>query len=157
MYRQVGLREKNDPQACLNMRSVMSSPIGRSPLGSSVHEILKARILEWVAIPYSRGSSRPRDRTWVARDSVHGKVDSLPEPPGKPCVQACRVLLCFAVCTLQICMLYRLRLEEGQRQSVLLLLFQQHLLTSRLCVMFGNPHAMSNFLITISDTVTSHL
>ena len=36
-----------------------------SPPGSSVHGILKARILEWIAIPFSRGSSRPRDQTWV--------------------------------------------------------------------------------------------
>ena len=34
--------------------------------GSSVHGILQARILEWVAIPFSRGSSRPSDRTWVS-------------------------------------------------------------------------------------------
>ena len=34
--------------------------------GSSVHGILQARILEWVAIPFSRGSSPPRDRTWVS-------------------------------------------------------------------------------------------
>ena len=33
--------------------------------GSSVHGILQARTLEWVTIPFSRGSSRPRDRTWV--------------------------------------------------------------------------------------------
>ena len=33
--------------------------------GSSVHGILQARILEWVAIPFSRGSSRPSDWTWV--------------------------------------------------------------------------------------------
>ena len=35
--------------------------------GSSVHAILQARILEWVAIPFSRGSSWPRDRTQVSR------------------------------------------------------------------------------------------
>ena len=34
--------------------------------GSSVHEILQVRILEWVAIPFSRGSYQPRDRTWVS-------------------------------------------------------------------------------------------
>ena len=38
-----------------------------SPPGSSVHRILQARILEWVAIPFSRGSSPPRDQTWVSR------------------------------------------------------------------------------------------
>ena len=37
-----------------------------SPPGSSVHGILQARVLEWVAIPFSRGSSRPRDWTQVS-------------------------------------------------------------------------------------------
>ena len=40
-----------------------------SPLGSSVCGILQARILEWVAIPFSRGSPQPRDQTqfsWTA-------------------------------------------------------------------------------------------
>ena len=47
----------------------------------TVHGILQARILEWVAFPFSRGSSQPRDRTQVS----HIQVDSLPaEPPGKP-------------------------------------------------------------------------
>ena len=32
----------------------------------TVHEILQARILEWVAFPFSRGSSQPRDRTQVS-------------------------------------------------------------------------------------------
>ena len=34
--------------------------------GSSVHEIFQARVLEWVAFAFSRGSSPPRDRTWVS-------------------------------------------------------------------------------------------
>ena len=38
----------------------------RSPTGSSVYGILQARILEWVAIPFSRGSSQLRDRTQVS-------------------------------------------------------------------------------------------
>jgi len=37
-----------------------------SPPGSSVHGIFQARILEWVAISYSRGSSRPRDQTHIS-------------------------------------------------------------------------------------------
>ena len=37
-----------------------------NPPGSSVHGILQARILEWVAIPFSRGSSPPRDQTPVS-------------------------------------------------------------------------------------------
>ena len=47
------------------------------PLNYTVHGILQARILEWVAIPFSIGSSQPR--------SPALQVDSLPaEPPGKP-------------------------------------------------------------------------
>jgi len=34
--------------------------------GSSVHGLLQARKLEWVAILFSRGSSQPRDQTWVS-------------------------------------------------------------------------------------------
>ena len=36
-----------------------------SPLGSSVHGMFQARILEWVAICYSRGSFQPRDQTHI--------------------------------------------------------------------------------------------
>ena len=37
-----------------------------SPPGSSIHGIFQARIWEWVAISFSRGSSQPRDQTWVS-------------------------------------------------------------------------------------------
>ena len=39
----------------------LCNPMDCSPSGSSVHGILQARILEWLAIPFSRGSSQPRD------------------------------------------------------------------------------------------------
>ena len=52
-----------------------------SPPGSSVHGILQARILEWIAMPSSRGSW-PRDWTCL---SLHWQAGSLPlAPPGKP-------------------------------------------------------------------------
>ena len=41
-------------------------PMDSSLPGSSDFEILQARILEWFAIPFSRGSSRPRDQTQVS-------------------------------------------------------------------------------------------
>ena len=44
-----------------------SWPRGRNPPGSSVHEIFQARILEWVAISFSRESSQPRDQTRLLR------------------------------------------------------------------------------------------
>ena len=50
-------------------RSVVSNslqPVDYSPQSSSIHGILQARILEWVAISFSRGSSWPRDQTQVS-------------------------------------------------------------------------------------------
>ena len=44
----------------------LCDPMDYSPPGSSVHGILQARILEWVAVPFSRGSSQPRDQTQVS-------------------------------------------------------------------------------------------
>ena len=44
----------------------LCDPMNCSPPGSSVCGISQARILEWVAIPFSRGSSGPRDRTHVS-------------------------------------------------------------------------------------------
>ena len=41
----------------------LCDPMDYSPPGSSVHGILQARILEWVAMPSSRGSSQPRDQS----------------------------------------------------------------------------------------------
>ena len=48
-----------------------------SPPGSSVHGIVQARILEWVAISSSRGSSWLRDQTHVSWFVYHWHVDSL--------------------------------------------------------------------------------
>ena len=44
----------------------LCNPVDYSLPSSSVHGILQARILEWVAISFSRGSSQPRNRTWVS-------------------------------------------------------------------------------------------
>ena len=49
-------------QTCLTL----GDPMDCSPPGSSVHGILQAGILEWAAMPSSRGSSQPRDRTQVS-------------------------------------------------------------------------------------------
>ena len=44
----------------------LCDPVDGNPLGSSVHGILQVRILEWVAIPFSRGSSWPRGQIWFS-------------------------------------------------------------------------------------------
>ena len=49
-------------KSCLTL----CDPMDCSPQGSSVHGIFQVRMLEWVVISYSRGSSRPRDRTRVS-------------------------------------------------------------------------------------------
>ena len=65
------------------------NPMDCSPPGSSVHGILQARILEWVDMPSSRGSSWPRDQTRVS--CIAGKFFTT-ELPGKP------MYMCMCVC-----------------------------------------------------------
>ena len=57
-------------QSCPTLRN---NPLDCSPLGSSVHGIPQTRILEWVAISSSRGSSRPRDWTLMSCVSCIGR------------------------------------------------------------------------------------
>ena len=59
-------------------------PIDHSPQGSSVHAILQAGILKWVAISSSMGSSRHRDQTWASCSSCIAGEFFTAEPPGKP-------------------------------------------------------------------------
>ena len=59
----------------VQVKITQSCPTFYDPIDYTVHGILQARILEWVAVPFSRGSFQPRDQT---------QEDSLPaEPPGK--------------------------------------------------------------------------
>ena len=51
--------------------------------GSSVHGTFKARILEWVAMPFSRGSYWPRDQTYASYISCIGRRVFTNESPGK--------------------------------------------------------------------------
>ena len=62
--------------------STLCDHLGCSPPSSSVHGILQARILEWVAIPFSRGSSdlRMEPRSVALQADFFFTV----EPPGKP-------------------------------------------------------------------------
>ena len=63
-------------QSCLTLCDLMDY----GPPGSSVHGIFQERILEWVALPSSRGSSWPRDRTWLSEVSCIGKWVLYHEP-----------------------------------------------------------------------------
>ena len=55
-------KESEVSQSC----PALCYPLDCSPPGSSIHGIFQARVLEWVAISFSRGSSRPRDWTQVS-------------------------------------------------------------------------------------------
>ena len=64
---------------CASVMSFFWAPMNCGPPGSSVHGILQAGILEWVAISSSRGSSWPRDQTHPRlRCLLHWQVASLP-------------------------------------------------------------------------------
>ena len=56
----------------LQLRLTLCDPMDCSLPGSSVHGILQVRILEWVAMPSSRGSSQPKDQTHVSYISLGG-------------------------------------------------------------------------------------
>ena len=53
------------PTLCNPMDSSIPPQSSNLP-GASIHGIFQARVLEWVAISFSRGSSWPKDRTWVS-------------------------------------------------------------------------------------------
>jgi len=72
------------------------------PMDYTVHGILQARILEWIASPFSRGSSQPRDLTqvshiaggfltsWATREAHKGVLEWVAYPlidPGSPALQ----------------------------------------------------------------------
>ena len=67
----------------------LCDPMDYSPLGSSVRGVLQARVLEWVAIPFSRGSSQLRDQTqfsYTGRQILYRVSQCLIKPwnsPGK--------------------------------------------------------------------------
>ena len=88
-------KESEVAQSCLTL----CDPMDCSLSGFSVHGIFQARVLEWGAIAFSRGSFQPRDWTW----SPTLQAEALPsEPPGKPI----GINLCFLFSSY----VYRLRI-----------------------------------------------
>ena len=60
------LSHKGSPNKFLKLKVTQSCPTLCDPMDYTVHGIPQARILEWVAFPFSRGSSQSRDRTQVS-------------------------------------------------------------------------------------------
>ena len=72
---------QNECESEMKVKVAHWCPTLCNPMDYTVHGILQARILEWVAFPFSRGSSQPRERTQVS----HIAGDSFPaKPQGKP-------------------------------------------------------------------------
>ena len=61
------LKGNNKVKVKLLSRVWLCDPMDCSLSGSSVHGIFQARVLEWIAISFSRGSSRSRNQTQVSR------------------------------------------------------------------------------------------
>ena len=113
-------------QSCL----MLCDPMDCSPPGSSLHGILRARILEQVAIPFSRGSSQSRDETHISCVSCIGRQvlyhwhhpgspHQVPSDSNFPTVALSNLLLCKSrefERTKEFC-----PVEEGKRLSTLLL------------------------------------
>ena len=62
----------------------LCDPMDHSPPGSSVHGISQTRIPEWIAIPFSRRSYQPRDRTCILMSPILQEGSLTLAPPGKP-------------------------------------------------------------------------
>ena len=82
-------------QSCLTL----CKPMDCSPPGSSVHGILQVKILEWIAISFSRRSSQPRDRTPLTSPALAGRffnhqrhLESLRREPGEGEIQVRRLV-----------------------------------------------------------------
>ena len=73
----------------------LCDPTDCSLPASSIHGIFQARILEWVAIRFFRGSSQPRDRTQVS--CITGRFFLLSKPPGKTYKYTYRSTYCITV------------------------------------------------------------
>ena len=62
----IAVSEKRKVKVKSLSRVRLCDPVDCSLAGSSIHGIFQARLLEWVAMPSSRGPSRPRDQTHVS-------------------------------------------------------------------------------------------
>ena len=69
----VSLKFNKDKVLVAQLCVTLCNPMDCSPQGFSVHGVLQARILEWVAMPCSRGFSQPRNWTYISPISWIGR------------------------------------------------------------------------------------
>ena len=123
----------------------LCNPVDCSPPGSSVQGILQARILEWVAISFSRGLPDP----WVELRSPTLKADALTsEPPGKPSKGSYTTILGWSwlqIDTVSMCGFSCLQIgkeQQGGTEAIGLVMrlfpgFLAHVFTSTSCFHIG--------------------
>ena len=80
-YRTIALISHENKVLVTQYCLTLCDPMDCSLLGSSVHGTPQARILEWVSIPFSKGSFQPRD--WIQVSCIAGRFFTA-EPPRKP-------------------------------------------------------------------------
>ena len=100
-------------QFCLALRD----PMNCSLRGSTVHGILQARVLEWEAIPSSRGSSGPRERTCISCYLLHWQADSLTAESFRKSFYLQTHTQIFFVCVVKINVLFEFREGSFQWQT----------------------------------------
>ena len=59
-------KESKNESFSFSVYLILCNPMDYSLQGSLVHGILQERILQWITIPFSRGSFQPRDGTWIS-------------------------------------------------------------------------------------------
>ena len=157
IYRQVGLREKTYLQAwtCTQSCPALCDPMDCSPPGSSVRGISQARILEWVAIPYSRGPPQPRDWPWVSWDSLHWVLWQC--AAWEALCTGMPHLVHLALSSRGFASFTPWNLGATLRQASVSCTFPAASAHFMSLSCFGNPRAISGCFMTISDTAASHL
>ena len=98
---------------------ILFDPLDCSPPGSFVYGILQARILQWVAYPFSRGSSQPRDQTWVS--CIAGRFFTIWATWEAPCnVYVYQITILYTMHILQFYVNYasiKLKLRKGKTKE----------------------------------------
>ena len=117
----------------------LCDPVDRSPPGSSVHGILQARILEWVAISFSMGSSTPRDQMHIS--SLAGRFLNT-EPPGRV-----RLIMLNIVAMLLFTDLFILTSSQISRFRTALPFFMAKNYSTIILYYFGKHDALLLFFI----------
>ena len=99
-------------------RVQLCNPMDCSLPVSSVHQILQARILKWAAISFSRGSSQPRDQTYIAYVScIHRQVLYYQHHLGSPLDDTFNVSICFKDHLLKFCKLPEFSVRKSSKAS----------------------------------------